>query len=131
MNDVIRITTEIEVSKERISDLLCTAFEGGSNYWIGAMAFDLPNNPSFYPTYDGKAYPKYLWVPLNPDGAIRIRPDGDPDWYHLGPLQLAAGLRLLAAQYPEHFQKFMTENEDAGTGDTYLQLCIFGEVKYS
>ena len=131
MTETIKITTELEVSRERISDLLCTAFEGGSNYWIGGVEYVMPDNPTFVPTYNGKAYPKYLWVPLNDGGTIKIRPDGSPLWHHLGEFQIAAGLRLLSSEYPEHWQKFMTENEDAGTGDVFLQLCLFGEVKYS
>ena len=30
----MRVTVQHNIDDERISDLLCCAFEGGSNYWI-------------------------------------------------------------------------------------------------
>jgi len=30
----MKIKAEIEVTEEQLKDLLCCAFEGGSNYWI-------------------------------------------------------------------------------------------------
>lgn len=131
MTDSIKITAELTVTRERISDLLCTAFEGGSNYWIGGIEYIVPDNPTFRPTYNGSIYPKYLWVPLNEGGTTKIRPDGSPLWHHLGLLQIAAGLRLLASEYPNHWRSFMTENEDAATGDLFLQLCLFGEATFA
>lgn len=43
---------------------------------------------------------------------------------------LKEGLSLMAEKYPKHFSYFMDENEDANTGDIFLQLCVFGEVVF-
>ena len=33
----MRITIQLEVTNETIRDLMCCAFEGGSNYWYTGM----------------------------------------------------------------------------------------------
>jgi hypothetical protein len=40
------------------------------------------------------------------------------------------GLRIMAEKEPRHFADFMTENDDADTGDVFLQCCLYGEVIY-
>jgi hypothetical protein len=45
-------------------------------------------------------------------------------------LSLEAGLQLMAKKYPKHFNDFMSINEDAITGDVFLQLVVLGEVIY-
>jgi hypothetical protein len=41
------------------------------------------------------------------------------------------GLRLMAQEYPQRFANWHSENEDAEDGDVFVQLCLFGEVRYS
>ena len=40
------------------------------------------------------------------------------------------GIQLLERLYPGLFADFIKENEDATTGDIFLQLCLYGEVIY-
>ena len=37
---------------------------------------------------------------------------------------------LLFVETPRHLADFMSESDDASTGDVFLQLCIFGSVVY-
>jgi hypothetical protein len=36
----------------------------------------------------------------------------------------------MAADYPRHFADLVNENDDADTGDAFVQCCVFGEVIY-
>ena len=40
------------------------------------------------------------------------------------------GLELMRDQYPHHYADLVEEEDDAITGDVWLQLAVFGEVIY-
>ena len=40
------------------------------------------------------------------------------------------GIQIMADKYPEHFANVINENDDAETGDVFLQCCLFGEVVF-
>ena len=40
------------------------------------------------------------------------------------------GLKLMQEQYPRHYADLVEENDDAITGDVWLQLTVFGDVIY-
>ena len=40
------------------------------------------------------------------------------------------GLELMRDQYPRHYADLVEENDDAITGDVWLQLAVFGELIY-
>jgi hypothetical protein len=125
-----KVTTEVEISSERVADLLCCAFEGGSNYWcvikekrkpwefVFRYMPDLSDKPTSYTDY-----------PLNRGGFLMVgdnegdMPDGLLD---LGTIR--NGLQTMADKYPRHWHDFINDNEDADTGDVFLQCCLWGEV---
>jgi hypothetical protein len=128
------LTVEIEVSLGRISDLLCSALEGGSNYWYTIETYTEPTSVDFHTKGEG-IFP-HLDYPLNPGGALTIGTlDGDEfNGQKSWKLDLSAvrkGLALMAAKYPHHFADMLDESGDATTGDVFLQCCLFGEVEYS
>lgn len=125
-----KIITQIDIPRERVGDLLSCAFEGGSNYWLTvkeerepkAMPFRWMANVLDDPTY-------YTDYPLNRGGFLMVgdiegdMPDGLLD---LGTIR--HGLQIMADKYPRHFATFLNENEDAETGDVFLQCCLWGEI---
>jgi hypothetical protein len=161
----LTVTVKQEIPLKRIQDLLCCAFEGGSNYWYTIVEFVKPAELKVrteegeifrhldYPVNEGGAeIYRHLDYPVNEGGAVVV---GDrEEWYpyrmekeraeHLKEsfdkpepkkyrLDLEAidrGLQLMADKYPRHFADFVGENEDASTGDVFLQLCLFGELVY-
>jgi len=125
-----------EISKKRISDLLCTALEGGSNYWYRIEQFIEPQKLEFMtdePWNGGKPQLfRHLDYPLNEGGALLIS-DRKQGGDLLGRLDLASiqrGLELMATKFPRHWGDFLAENDDAETGDVFLQCCLFGELIY-
>jgi hypothetical protein len=137
-NPTEEILTEIMVktpiSKTRIGDLLCTALEGGSNYWYCIDKFIKPNNFQF--RYNTMMDFDQYDFPLNDGGALIIsdkedeNPDEERKTYKLDLVSLKRGIQVMAEKYPKDFSDFLEENYDAFTGDTFLQCCLFGEVIY-
>lgn len=113
------------ISLERIADLLICALEGGSNYWITSLEIGKGASTS-EPKKIGD-YPQYA---IEQDGWSITLYGKNLALGSLMLLNLIAGLRLMATQHPRHFLNFLAEDEDAETGDVFLQLATFGEVIY-
>lgn len=107
-------------TEDQVAELLCCAYEGGSNYWA------VQN--------DGKASPyKIEMAGLRDDFdfvTITDVADCHRRTYRLDHEALARGLGLLPTKSPAAFAALLTGNEDAGTGDVFLQCCLFGELIY-
>jgi len=120
---------KFKISKERISDLLDTAFEGGSNYWYVIREHVYPAGKT---VHDYK-FP-YLELPLTEGGSLIIDSKDDPDKKYSSKVlnleSIKKGLEIMAVRFPGYFQDFLNENEDAITGDVFLQCCLFGEVVF-
>ncbi len=116
---VAYILPKRDVPAERVNDLLCSAFEGGSNYWIASARRE---------RFEG-----YLQdVAFNYDGAVFVKLQDEPEKgeMRLGREEIQRGLELFATKTPRHFGNWLDECDDASTGDVFLQLCLFGEVVY-
>jgi len=128
----ISVNVKHEISLERISSLLCSAFEGGSNYWYQIDKFIKPKNLSFR-TDEDQIF-RHLDYPLNEGGALIISDiEGDlnePPWKRLDLDAIKKGLQIMAEKYPRHMGDFLNDNDDADTGDVFLQCCLFGDAIY-
>ncbi len=130
----MKFTIKHELTAEQVSDVLCSAFEGGSNYWYFIDKKIEPTEWQF--DSDPQRSPHLHWLydyPLNPGGAL-LMSDTTEDNEH-GVMRLDAesiqrGLNVLAENYSWHMQDILQENADADTGDALLQCCLFGEVIY-
>lgn len=136
-----------QIPAERAQNILTNALEGGSNYWYTIKEVVQPTertfedklwteerakNPNWYHTTE---------IPLNKGGALifstiseerteEARNKEEAKRYRLDLEAIARGLRIMAFAYERHFSDFMAENDDATTGDVFLQCCLFGEVIY-
>lgn len=126
----IRVTTETEIPLQRIADLLCCAFEGGSNYWATIKKKREPQAFSFRYLADISDTPtSYTDYPLNRGGFLVVGDiEGDMEDGLLDMGTIRHGLQVMANQYPRHWNDFINDNEDADTGDVFLQCCLWGEV---
>ena len=120
------IKTTVTVSDKRIEDLLCDAFEGGSNYWYVIKKFNFP--PGQTKQSLGITYP-HIELPLKGGSLLIGEVEGNPEYDKvLDRAAIERGLQLMAEKYPKHYADFMTENDDAITGDVFLQVALYGEV---
>ncbi len=116
--------------------LLCSAFEGGSNYWYMIEGEVLP--PKFTIedfSKGGKAQPKgdyWHWaelIPTVPGCALLVSAPGEfdtPVALNLAALRRAE--EIMREKYPRHWADAKEENGDAITGDVFLQCALYGEV---
>lgn len=140
LKDRATIAVQQEIPLSRIADLLCCAFEGGSNYWYLIKESHAPSTDELpFRTDEIRVFP-HVDYPLNEGGYLIITTlehdvhKGKKEW-RLDLNAVKHGLRVMAALQPghggHHFPNFMAENEDAETGDVFLQCCLFGEIIYS
>ena len=109
---------------DRVQDLLVSAFEGGSNYWYyGLRVKALPEG------YEEKPQHWHAEVPCQPGGEVSFR-DMDGGRHTLSMETLERGIRTMRSRYDRHYRNVLSENEDAETGDVFLQCCVFGGVVY-
>ncbi len=133
------ITCKREVTVEQVRHLLCAAFEGGSNYWLvikrryfapGITLEDFREGRRFQTAGD-YFHPDEIIPTVDYCGLIVSTNDDDKEKeYDLNVSTLRNGLQRMADKQPRQWQDFLEENEDAGTGDIFLQLCLFNEVIY-
>lgn len=137
------IAVTVNITEKRIGDLLCCAFEGGISYWACIIGYRINgqtsegNEPPAAPL---PQYP-YLSLPLMEGGAVILAdreevPRGQRKVpksvkrFALDREAIQKGLNLMSKKFPAQFGNFASENEDATTGDIFVQLALFGEIVY-
>ena len=111
---MITINTQLSFTEERISDLLCTALEGGSNYWA-SFSCNLKDYYNF----------------TAPEWTLVVYDFEEDEKYLVDYNDIKRGLQTLTTiAKGRHFKNFLDENEDAITGDCFLQCCVFNDVIY-
>ena len=124
--NTIKVTQE--VSYERVQDLLCCALEGGSNYWYCIA-------DTIYPQGETKESLKieftHLELPFK-GGTLVFEDIEDPEREktYLTLETITEGLNIMANKFPKDFGDFMSEDDDATTGDIFLQCCLLKDVIY-
>lgn len=107
--------------EQLMSDLLCSAFEGGSNYWCKVK--DL-----VYPKGKTEADFTYLYELPFHGGAVTITADGGRKVYTLDRQALDKGWVTFRDDCARHYADAKCDSADATTGDVFLQCCLFGKI---
>lgn len=118
-------------SDQNVADLLVSAFEGGSNYWIERCDIVSKGGIEFGSHDQGKDdYYPWIILAVMGSGELRIHPVEDDKTHTLSREKLQHGLDLMANKYPRHWADFVTDHADATTGDVFLQLALLGDIVY-
>ena len=127
----ITINRPVSITHHMIAGLLCTSFEGGSGYWARA---ELAYNPTDADMKDEATYGDwtgYAYYMVNhPDFKFTLTDLEEGESHTVTLETLKKGLKVMAKDYSRHFDDFINENDDADTGDVFLQCAVFGEVIY-
>jgi len=119
----------INIKEERLQDLLTNALEGGSNYWYIIKSFNFPEGQTKESL--GLEF-THIQLPFVDGGSITIGDIGhNEEDKLLNRWTIEQGINIMASKYPDHFADFLSENDDAITGDVFLQCALFGEVLFS
>lgn len=124
------------IKKSDVEDLLCSALEGGSNYWYFIPKKIAPKEWKYWGDHN-ESFTKYLHLyPFN-GGALMVDDSvaDDPELkapIRLDGARLEAGLRLFSksVEYARHWGDFISNNTDQITADVFFQFCVFGKVIY-
>lgn len=130
------ITVDVPVNMENVKSEICSAWEGGSVYWVSDEWTIEAVVADGIERGEGKDY-EYQWeLPFLEGCAIIfidnsgwIRKNGES--YRLDIETIKRGCVIYAKNYP-HFIGNITNdyNGDADSGDVFLQCCLFGEVVF-
>lgn len=128
-------TVQLEISDDQMRNLLVSAFEGGSNYWMFIKGLEYPKGKTKKDyeksVKDGDHYWQIPYVlPFVKGGGVVLQDVESDDTWTLTKEKMEEGVRVMAVKYPHHFKDLMTENCDADTGDVFLQCSLFGELVY-
>ncbi len=129
------LTTPVTLKLDRIASLIISALEGGSNYWYTIAEFVKPEDadlwrfPDESSLADAHVY-RHVQYPLSKGGALLIedREGTEEGQFRLDLDSIAKGLQIMAKDCPRHYADILAENDDAITGDVFLQCCLFGKV---
>lgn len=118
------------LNKEKVTDLLATALEGGSNYW-----YELPNLEEVFektPYMDGEPIVDRIIEAVYNHNVSIIVTDCE-DGIILGEFNLESitnGEMIMREKHHRHFIDAYDETDDADTADVWFQCCVMGEVVY-
>ena len=124
-----KVKFEHTISDDKIANMLVSAFEGGSNYWCRIDKFNKPPGTPFKFKGDTEIY-RHASYPVSEGGSLLIKDTTDGKNYTLDNETIVNGLKIMATKYPKHFADFLNDNDDADTGDVFLQCCLLKDVKY-
>ena len=126
-------TIQIPVTREMLSNILCCAFEGGSNYWIGGAKYtqgkqsNEPLNEEFYA-------PKGFVIELKDaeDGKWFAKKAEEYNYRPLTEESLIQGITLyFSKDRGQYAWKWDDDcSMDADSADQVVQLAVFGEVVF-
>lgn len=136
-----RRTIEIDgrtFEEQDLWDLLVTAFEGGSNYWIGKVHVgeDTRKLHSLFANEFTNTISGWRWfhqVPFVLAGTSgykghELEVDTPSGKFYLTIQKMFEGLETMHEESPKHYNDFCDENWDAITADIFLQYALFSEV---
>jgi hypothetical protein len=139
----------VQFSKQNMSDLLTTAFEGGSNYWIDRVDYVPPKGMTIeelraaawaaapederdfwqepggrWPLYDLLPYlpPRVKWK-IDIKSTEGRKYDGT-----LTPDNMREAASRLVDLHPTAFARIKNESYDANDADVWLQAALFNEI---
>lgn len=153
-----KVVQEHIFTQENLADLLCSALEGGSNYWYRIVKKKEPKEwtfderPIYHTPEEAKKNEKFHYLhyyPFNYQGGLFIDDSmaDDPELKKpvlLDAIAIQYGLNKWAEDatkpdedetrttHPNYWTSLLSgEDWDAELADVFLQYCIFGKVIYS
>jgi len=118
----------IEISEERIKDILITAIESPpGEHWCKLTGYCQHDDMDLYDSFFKKSSGWMQFSELDDNGDYskdhKLCWFGETDSIH-------SGIKVMAMRYPDHFGDWLSGKDDAITAYVFLQCCLLGEVIY-
>ncbi len=118
------VNVKIKVTSSEIDDIMCTAIEGGINYWCESY-YGSGGDFSLLP--ENQVEIKYEWEHLVYGGYLTMIEDGNIE-HKLDQEKFMKGLQMYIDKH--HVTTIDTGDIDADGADCIVQYALFGELKY-
>lgn len=137
-----QVTLNIPVDERRILDLICTGLEQGCGYWAEGVAYSEESPYKLAEGVKARDFAKggkhnlceYMnacqHVALFPGCAFILEDRETKKRYELNREACLKGLEIMARDWPQHFSNWLSENDDAITGDVFIQCALLGDIVY-
>jgi len=125
----ITITQTLEVND--FKNLLYNAWHY-SHYWLDLKCDPAVDwyNAKFPETCDLPSIEDKLWAYLEAGNKVSCYDKEDVQKFSLTWAMILEGTRVFVQDFSNHYEDFLTENDDAITADVWLQCVCFGDVVY-
>lgn len=130
------LTLEHFLTREGLVDLLSVATYG--NYWPEVKVYKSDREKGLFDDCDCLE-DEWAVALLQGRGLVvydmyeeesELNDDEEPKKYRVKLADVRRGLKKMRDEYPRHWADLMEENDDAITGDVWLQLTVFNELIY-
>ena len=128
--------TDFTTKHEELVNLLSVATYG--NYWPVIKAFKSDAEKGLFDDCECRE-DKWAKALMHGKGVVvydcyemdsELNDGEEPTKHYLTMDNVRKGLELMRDEYPRHYADLMEEEDDAITGDVWLQLAVFGELIY-
>lgn len=119
------------ITDEDRQNLLCSALEGGSNYWYFIHDEALRIIDSIVPPDHNTPFVDRVFFAIKYGAVIPIHECDDMQ--KIGEISLEKIYKaeaLMLEKYPFHFCNIINDNDDAETADVWFQVAVMGELVY-
>lgn len=124
----------VSLTDDQRESLLCSALEGGSNYWY---SIDEPSGNKLKAFVKQKAlrsdgtFVGKMFAAVKAGHAVQVNELETGKKLGIFSLEsIRKGEGLMISNHIEHFCDVLSGNDDAITGDVWFQLCVMGEIIY-
>ena len=119
----VNVCRTFQLTQEDIDDIVCTALEGGINYWCRKAE-----------VVDDDYYGEYASEQVSRGGSLRLYDREEKKTYILTLEKLLNGIKLYLEDYYDSYcivdGKIETSMVDAPASDCMVQYAVFGELVY-
>lgn len=142
MSEVVvpeRIVANISISLHEVRNLLCNGIEGGIGYWATISGYKLAEGLKYEDFKEGGKmqepdcyFHPFELIPTVPGCVLLIQDNEDESepTFELTLEKLVKSFDVMREKCPHHLGDFFSGNDDATTGDVFIQCALFGEIVY-
>ena len=119
----VNVCRTFQLTQEDIDDIVCTALEGGINYWCRKAE-----------VVEDNYYGEYASEQISRGGSLRLYDREEKKTYVLTLDKLLKGIKLYLEDYYDSYcivdGKIETSMVDAPASDSMVQYAVLGELVY-
>lgn len=121
---------------QALADLLCSGLESGpyASFGVDTSGYVAPKPGDLFHTMEGELF-RHIDYPMSVGGSACLFPRHEEGKeaekrYVLDLPALKRGVAILALDHPHIYADWISDNDDAMTGDALVQCAVLGDIVY-